>query len=111
MTTNQDLQVGDIVSFEIDGKLELDRIAYMDSDVIEGDKYDLTFSKLKKIKSEQEIDKEATDFIAEANRKAETFFYEKAKSFPQIYTETLKEAFSLFYLEGYVQGYKKTTSK
>ena len=104
------LKVGDLVSFQVDGESVIDKITHLDKDAIIGEKYDLTSKNIMKIKSEEEIDKEARDLIDNANLKAEEFFYERAKQYPEIYSENRKEAFMVFFLSGYIQGYTKSNN-
>jgi hypothetical protein len=103
------LQVGDKVTFAIDGKFIQDTIKYIDCDVIEGERFDLTFLELEKVKEDdwQLAGIKAKECIEEATRKAEELFLRKSLENPEIYKPLYKDIFILFYIEGYTTGFIK----
>jgi len=101
----QNLRVGDIVEIELNNQKEIDKVIYIDSNSVIGEKSDLTNLKLKVLANEKDIDEQAAEVIRNAKNKAEELYIKKAIQYPEIYSENRKEAFLLFFLEGYIQGY------
>lgn len=101
----QSLRVGDIVQFELNNQNEMDKIIHIDSSSVIGQKYDLTNQNLKVLANEKDIDEQVAEVMKNAKNKAEELFLKKANQYPEVYKEYIKEAFLLFFIEGYVQGY------
>ena len=102
----QTFNVGDIVTFKIGNQIVQDTIKYIDCDVIEGEKYDLTHFQLEKPKDDwEQAGIKAAKCIENAKRKAEEYFMKKALEYPELYKQSYKDVFILFYIEGYTQGF------
>jgi hypothetical protein len=105
----QTFNVGDTVTFKIGNELLQDTIKFMDCDVIEGEKYDLTHVKLEPVTENdwEQAGIKANECIEDAKRKAEELYMQKALQHPELYKQSFKDAFILFYIEGYAAGFIK----
>jgi K+/H+ antiporter YhaU regulatory subunit KhtT len=106
----QNLKVGDIVQIELNNQNEMDKIIHIDSNSIIGERYDLTNQNLKVLANEKDIDEQVAEVMQNAKNKAEELFLKKSIQYPEVYRETIKDAFILFFIEGYIQGYIKKSN-